>query len=503
MASRACNDILTRLQEAKSQLAIAVEKLNAAKILVQQATTFQQLADLEDNEIDSARIAANRPAKFFDILLQEAIQNKCGPEIEAQINNELLKARNVFNQVSTLNGERVAKQRQISEQNAAKRAEEAAKKQNNAGTGTPGTAGQGTGATADDLEEVAVTGKKKPDPVINDPAYKEAPPGAEDFGEVAPGLEVTEPKIVSEEPDLIDAGEIDVQAPDINTNDGLQGDIEDAQEQATVQDAQNYALAGDWRVRLSLAPASPSILYRAKDPGVLAPLAATDGVIFPYTPTVNITYSANYEPLTITHTNYKTFQYQSSSIDQISIQCDFTAQDTEEANYLLAVIHFFRAATKMFYGQTQSPKPGTPPPLCYLYGLGQLQFNAHPLVIANFSYNLPNDVDYIRATNSPTSPPGVNRSSANEKNNSQTISDQRLNSGNQSIAPGGTPQPAQLPQTAAGGTVEPTYVPTKIQLQIVAYPITTRYDQSRIFNNNQYNTGQLMLGSQRGTGGFW
>jgi hypothetical protein len=373
---------------------------------------------------------------------------------------------------------------------------EATKKQNNAGTGTPGTAGQGSGATDKDLEEVAVTGKKKPDAVVNDPAAKGTPDGTS-------VVESAKPKIVGEEPVINDTVNVDVQEPQINTNDGLTGDIEDAQEQATVQDAQNYALEGDWRVRLSLAPASPSILYRAKDPGVLAPLAATDGVIFPYTPTVNITYSANYEPLTITHANYKTFQYQSSSVDQINIQCDFTAQDTEEANYLLAVIHFFRAATKMFYGQTQSPKPGTPPPLCYLYGLGQLQFNAHPLVIANFTYNLPNDVDYIRATNSPTSSPGENRSASNDKNNSQTLSDQRLNSGNQSIAPGGTPQPAKLPQTAAGGTVEPTYVPTKIQLQIVAYPITTRYDQSRIFNNNQYNTGQLMLGSQRGTGGFW
>lgn len=397
---------------------------------------------------------------------------------------------------------------------AAKESQKATTSKDNAGTGKPGTAGTGQGATpnSDELNELAVTSKKKPVPVTNDPAYKEAPRGADDFGDVAPGLEATQPKIVADEPNLVGAGTVDVTEPNFNfseetgadTNQGLQEATDDAQAQATVQDAQNWALQGDWRVRLALAPQSPSILYRADEPGVLAPLKDTDGVIFPYTPNINVTYSANYEPLTLTHTNYKTFQYQSSSIDQIVISCDFTAQDTDEANYILAVIHFFRAATKMFYGQNQSPKTGTPPPLCYLYGFGQLQFNAHPLVIANFNYNLPTDVDYIRATTSPSSPPGVNRSAANARDNSPDISNSRLNSGGQSIAPGGQVPPAQLPQTAAGGTVEPTYVPTKINLQITAYPIVTRYDQSRVFNNKQYNNGQLLLGSQRGLGGgFW
>jgi len=129
---------------------------------------------------------------------------------------------------------------------------------------------------------------------------------------------------------------------------GLQGATDEARAQQITQDAENAKTQGDWRVRLSLAP-SAGYLYKAQNPGILAPLQKTDGVIFPYLPQIQVTYAAHYDPAELTHSNYKIFQYKSSSVDQISITCDFTAQDTAEANYLLAVIHFFRSVTKMFW----------------------------------------------------------------------------------------------------------------------------------------------------------
>jgi hypothetical protein len=161
---------------------------------------------------------------------------------------------------------------------------------------------------------------------------------------------------------------------------------------------QNVSLPSDWRVRLSLAPAAT---YLYKDPDILSsdilfPLKNTGGVIFPYLPQINVSYRANYNSVEITHTNYKNYFYTNSSVDDISITADFTAQDNEEAKYMLAVIHFFKSVTKMFYGQDIDPRGGTPPPLCYLSGLGLYQFNNHPLVLSNFTYTLPNDVDYIR-----------------------------------------------------------------------------------------------------------
>jgi len=157
--------------------------------------------------------------------------------------------------------------------------------------------------------------------------------------------------------------------------------------------------SNDWRVKLSLAP-NADYLYKGLKEGeasILRPLVATSGVVFPYTPTISVSYAASYDPVELTHTNYKIFQYRNSSVGDISISAEFTAQDTNEANYMLAVIHFFKSVTKMFYGKDSSPIRGTPPPLCYLSGYGQYQFDKHPLVITNFTYSLPNDVDYIRA----------------------------------------------------------------------------------------------------------
>ena len=280
---------------------------------------------------------------------------------------------------------------------------------------------------------------------------------------------------------------------------GLQGSVDRTRGQQITQDAENAKTQGDWRVRLSLAP-SAGYLYKAQNPGILGPLQKTDGVIFPYVPQIQVTYAAHYDPAELTHSNYKIFQYKNSSVDQINITCDFTAQDNDEANYLLAVIHFFRSVTKMFYGNDEIPKPGTPPPLCYISGMGDFQFDRHPLVISSFNYNLPNDVDYIRA-GSPTLLSGVNSSgydSGNDINVDEGVSGRRLqvnglNFGGNESAPNWQKQ----------SNTQPTYVPTKIQIAVTAYPIVTRNDISNKFSLREYATGSLLQGSKRSGGGIW
>ena len=265
----------------------------------------------------------------------------------------------------------------------------------------------------------------------------------------------------------------------------------DTQAKASAQDAANFESFEDWRVRLTLAP-DAEYLYRASNPGIMAPLAATDGVIFPYTPLISVNYAAKYDTSTVVHSNYQIYQYTSSSVDQVTISCDFTAQDTSEANYILATIHFFRSMTKMFYGQDQYPKPGTPPPLCFLFGLGGFQFDAHPLVITGFSYNLPNDVDYIRTTTT------IDSTSVTKNGYSETAGNGRLPTG---VLPGGVAPGATFDND--GGGFSPTYVPTKIQLSITAYPIVSRNQISNKFSLTDYATGKLLQGSQRQGGGIW
>jgi hypothetical protein len=286
---------------------------------------------------------------------------------------------------------------------------------------------------------------------------------------------------------------------------GLQTATKRARAQATSQDASYLSRLPDWRVKLQLAEGATYLYKSPTDAGILQPLQETEGVVFPYTPSIQVQYGAHYDPTELTHSNYKVFQYKNSSVDNISITADFTAQDTYEARYLLAVIHFFRSVTKMFYGNDLNPRNGTPPPLCYLTGFGEFNFNQHPLAITNFTYTLPNDVDYIRANTEANSPPGVNQSAANSPNNTGNPTTERTTSSG--IQPGGKSLGPKFnidPSKYQTGAKDPTYVPTKMQIQLTAVPIMSRNVISTKFSLKDYASGKLLQGSkQPGVKGVW
>ena len=276
-----------------------------------------------------------------------------------------------------------------------------------------------------------------------------------------------------------------------------QATLDNARQQATIQSQRKQGNDTDWRVRLSLAPQS-TYLYNAPDvagqpgSGILAPLRRTNGVIFPYTPRITTSYQARYSNYDLTHSNYRGYFYQGSHVDDIQLEATFTAQDTAEAEYLLAVIHFFRAATKMFYGQ--DAQRGTPPPLVYLRGLGEFQYNLHPCVISQFNYNLPNDVDYIRARSKNTVSGDLlqRRQRDSVPTNIFTSAWQRLTAAG--ISKGAEPAPPPVPVL---GTAESTYVPTKLDLSLILKPMQSREQVSRQFSLKQYANGDLLKG------GFW
>ena len=266
-----------------------------------------------------------------------------------------------------------------------------------------------------------------------------------------------------------------------------------AQQQQTISTTKNQNLSEDWRVKLSLAPGS-NYLYNM--PGlnqrdILYPLKGTNGVIFPYTPTINVNYRANYSPADIVHSNYKLYFYQNSSVEEITIQGDFTAQDTSEANYMLAVIHFFKSVTKMFYGQdpiSDGPKSGTPPPLCFLSGFGQYQFQNNPVLITSFQYNLPNDVDYIRAGVA-TQNPGTNGS-----NNLFKAKDQGANLSKVLRVLGNNLTKGFMNQDISWqnyANAQATYVPTKLNISIGCIPVVARNNISKEFSLGNYSKGLL------------
>lgn len=260
-----------------------------------------------------------------------------------------------------------------------------------------------------------------------------------------------------------------------------------APNQANLNEVNSGDSGKDWRFKIRLAEGS-NVLY--KDPGadILKPLQATGGVIFPYTPQVMVNYQANYSETTPTHSNYKQYFYQSSQISDIQITGTFTAQSTEEANYLLATTHFFRSATKMFYGQDTNR--GTPPPLVFIEGFGQEQFNGQPCVIQQFNYVLPPDVDYIRTAKNPKGDAGVDTSEQRVARNGyrsplirlfELFTGQGINKGAETGYYGN--------RTGALGDLESSYVPTKIEFMLTLHPMISRSRQSKEFSLKDYANG--------------
>jgi hypothetical protein len=264
-----------------------------------------------------------------------------------------------------------------------------------------------------------------------------------------------------------------------------------ARNQETESNLSQQTVNTDWRVTLRLAIGA-TYLYKAPQAGLLQPLKVTNGVIFPYTPTITTAYKANYSEYNLTHSNYRGYFYQNSYNDAVNLTATFTAQSTADAAYVLAVIHFFRSVTKMFYGK--DAQRGSPPPLVYLSGLGDYQFNNHPCVVSQFNYTLPADVDYI-SSGTPNNL-GLNLQPL------QNLYSTTLNA----ISPTATrlaaaflPPGAQnaLPAPLQALLSNPTYVPSKIDIQLTLLPVQSRSQVSKQFSLKDYATGQLLKG------GFW
>ena len=148
----------------------------------------------------------------------------------------------------------------------------------------------------------------------------------------------------------------------------------------------------DWRVSLSL----PNNPLAFKMSPVMSPLQSTGNrMVFPYTPSIIIQHNANYNATAPVHSNYPFFAYQNSSVEAINITGQMYVQNSLEAQYWVACVHYLRSITKMDYGRFAT---GNPPPIVKLNGYGDYVFNNVPVVITTFSVDMPRDVDYI-ATN--------------------------------------------------------------------------------------------------------
>ena len=266
----------------------------------------------------------------------------------------------------------------------------------------------------------------------------------------------------------------------------------------------------DWRVRVSLADKA-TILY--KDPNgknaILSPLIPTNGVIFPYTPQITVTHSANYSSANPTHSNYPQQFYNNSEVQDIQIACDFTVQSVEEGQYLMACIYFFRSATKMFFGS--GTNAGNPPPIVFLDGYGDHYFPHVPCVVSGFTHTLGNDVDYISVPitsaylqDVPIQPDNMNIGSVQLSAQDQQYVPSLLKSSSQATTPDTKAIVAKAATTKTQfQTINTnTRVPTNSQITITLKPVYSRANLHKRFDLNKFAAGQLLSDKKTGFGGF-
>ena len=117
------------------------------------------------------------------------------------------------------------------------------------------------------------------------------------------------------------------------------------------------------------------------------------GILFPYTPTISYDTQAVYGSVNPVHSNYTQYFYKNSQVGQINITGKFTVQNEKEGKIWLGVVHLLRGLTKMRWGSDANA--GSPPPVCRLEAYGDFMLRNVPVVISNFKFDLPDNVDYM------------------------------------------------------------------------------------------------------------
>ena len=260
------------------------------------------------------------------------------------------------------------------------------------------------------------------------------------------------------------------------------------------------ASPNDWRVRLSISSA-PSF----QSSPVLAPLKKAGGLVFPYTPQINIASAAKYSPISTIHTNYTMQSFQYSDPGSITITAPMNVEDATQGLYWIGAVHYLRSLTKMFTGEDQLA--GNPPPIIFLNGYGSYVFKNVPVVVTQFSINLENDCDYIGVDTSGAGggPLGGLGNAASKLNDIAGIAGASVPglsgvANSLSNAAGALGSIASIANTVsslaggggAGGDV--THVPTKSSLSVTLQPVYSR-NSVRNFSLDQFVQGGYLNNS--------
>jgi len=254
----------------------------------------------------------------------------------------------------------------------------------------------------------------------------------------------------------------------------------------------------DWRVRLSI----PSIDSFSSSP-ILAPLRAAGGAVFPYTPSIRISNSANYDATKPLHQNFAFQSYVNSQADSINITAPFYCEDSTQAAYWVSMLHFLRSVTKMFSGQ--DALAGNPPPILYFSAYGDFVFKNIPVVVTNVSVDLDAASDYIATDMSQAvdnfgaafgladATVGI-LGAINPRAGAALGRANNIIQGVKGVADSFKRQLANAGGGTSGGK---TYVPTKSSMTVQLQPIYSR-DSARTFSLQKFVNGDYV--KSNGTG---
>tara|TARA_B100000575_G_C22926769_1_gene537307 strand:+ start:148 stop:822 length:675 start_codon:yes stop_codon:yes gene_type:complete len=158
-------------------------------------------------------------------------------------------------------------------------------------------------------------------------------------------------------------------------------------------------MAKDYRAKIQpmgkSRKAMELILGKDEPSNILRPLWNTQGLMFPYTPMIQVQHATvNYGNYELAHTNYDYFAYQKTSSPTATVTGVFGAHTQEEAEYMMAAIHFLRVVSKSNFGLSD-PNRGTPPPKLAFSAYGDAMFNRTPVYIRTVAFGLDQDVDYV------------------------------------------------------------------------------------------------------------
>lgn len=129
----------------------------------------------------------------------------------------------------------------------------------------------------------------------------------------------------------------------------------------------------------------------------LYPLTLTNGLVFPYNPTISESLGTRYDTTELIHANESIHTFKNNENVRITLsECIWTSETWDQAVYTLGVIHFFRSYRLMDFGQGKSGRPPSP---MWFSAYGNYLYTNVPVLIERVEMAFPADIDYVGVPN--------------------------------------------------------------------------------------------------------